>query len=159
MKHPQKEISAGGIVIRETPKGPQVLMIKDHQGKWTFPKGHVEEGEEPSGTAVREIQEETGLNELAVRTELGKIRYFFRDKWNTPGQLVDKTVYYFLLEAPADAEPNPPQDWTHGTEPIADAKWFFLSQAQKRSGYKDNGRLLAKTIAFLQQPKQETLLR
>ena len=154
-----KEISSGGIVFRQSQAGPQVLMIKDHQGKWTFPKGHVEEEETPPKAAMREVREETGLADLNVRAELGKVRYFFRDKWDEPGRLVDKTVHYFLLEAPADAEPNPPQDWSHGTEPITDAQWFSLPEAPKQSGYKDNMKLLNKAVELLREPKQESLLK
>lgn len=144
-----KEVSAGGVVIRPGNKGYEVLMIKDHRGKWTFPKGHIEGDEEPAQTAVREIGEETGLERLQVRGAIGKTRYFFRDKWQNTGRLVDKTVLYYLLEAPHDAQPNPPKNWSHGTEPIADAKWFSLQHAAKKTGYKDNAKLLAKTQKIL----------
>jgi 8-oxo-dGTP pyrophosphatase MutT (NUDIX family) len=37
------------------------LLIQDSKGRWTIPKGHIEEGEKSSATAEREIREETGL--------------------------------------------------------------------------------------------------
>ena len=40
--------SAGGIVYREAPGEPQILMIADRLGRWSFPKGMVQRGEDPA---------------------------------------------------------------------------------------------------------------
>ncbi len=137
-----REVSAGGIVVRPNKGNFEVLMIKDHKGKWTFPKGHVENGENPDQAAIREIGEETGLANLSVRHRVGKVRYFFRDKWQKPGRLVDKTVIYFLLDASPNAKANPPRDWSQGSEPISDASWYSFAEALNITGYKDNKKLL-----------------
>ena len=52
MKH---EKSCGCIIIEDK----KVLLIKQTNGIWGFPKGHVEEGETLKQTAVREVAEET----------------------------------------------------------------------------------------------------
>jgi 8-oxo-dGTP pyrophosphatase MutT (NUDIX family) len=151
---PKQELSAGGVVVREGARGPEVLLIKDHRSKWTFPKGHVEVGEVPEAAALRETAEETGLTDLSAVGEIGVTRYFFKDKWGNGGDLIHKTVRYFLLAAPKDAAPRPPQDWSHGTEPITDAKWFSFPTARQRSGYKDNLRLLAAAEQALTMPRR-----
>ena len=54
MKH---EKSCGCIIIEDK----KVLLIKQTNGIWGFPKGHVEENETELQTAEREVKEETGL--------------------------------------------------------------------------------------------------
>ena len=56
-----REYTAGGVVYRPGEDGTvDILMIQDRAGRWTIPKGHVEEGERLEQTAVREVGEETG---------------------------------------------------------------------------------------------------
>lgn len=68
----------------------------DRRGEleWVLPKGHVEPGETPEQTAVREVQEETGL-EARVAAALGPIDYWFI----AGNRRVHKTVHHYLLEA------------------------------------------------------------
>lgn len=49
---------AGGLVFR--PDGT-VLLLRRTNGEWAFPKGHVDPGEGPLDTALREIEEEAGV--------------------------------------------------------------------------------------------------
>src|SRR4249919_2246703 len=44
-----RETTSGGVVFRRNPKSNQIeiLLIQDAKSRWTIPKGHVEEGEEP----------------------------------------------------------------------------------------------------------------
>src|SRR6185312_16387351 len=74
-----REPTAGGIVYRHSKKGVvEILLIQDSKGRWTIPKGHIEEGETARQTAEREIQEETGLKNMKVSTWLGKINFRYR---------------------------------------------------------------------------------
>ena len=73
-----------------------ILLLQYPQGHWSFPKGHVEEGEtNHHATASRELAEETGivdisfLEDWATRTE-----YTFRRK----GSVVPKQVYWYIAE-------------------------------------------------------------
>ena len=55
------EISAGGVVYRQTDDGVDVLICKDAgYHKWVLPKGLVRKNEEYDETAVREVREEVG---------------------------------------------------------------------------------------------------
>lgn len=53
--------SYGAVVIQREPDGDYVLMVTGYRGL-SFPKGHMEDGEEPCATAVREVKEETGID-------------------------------------------------------------------------------------------------
>ena len=58
-----KRMSAGVVVVRETPQGLRFLLLRAFR-HWDFPKGAVEEGEMPFDAARREVAEEAGITEL-----------------------------------------------------------------------------------------------
>src|SRR5688500_13489220 len=92
---PTTESSAGGIVIRRRESsGVEVLLIQQsgHKG-WGFPKGWIEEGEEPPTTAVREVEEESGVRAEVVG-ELPPTRYYYL---NHERKRVAKTVRWYLM--------------------------------------------------------------
>ncbi|ANE43829.1 NUDIX hydrolase [Deinococcus puniceus] len=55
---------AGGVVFDAL--GRVLLVRYRGSGAWAFPKGHVEPGETLEQTAVREVQEETGVRASVV---------------------------------------------------------------------------------------------
>jgi 8-oxo-dGTP pyrophosphatase MutT (NUDIX family) len=54
---------AGGVVFRLTSAGPVFLVVQasGNAAEWVLPKGHIEAGESPEQTAVREVREEAGV--------------------------------------------------------------------------------------------------
>jgi 8-oxo-dGTP pyrophosphatase MutT (NUDIX family) len=56
-------LSAGAVVVRETPDGWRFLLLRAFN-HWDFPKGMVEAGEEPLAAAIREVKEETLIEDL-----------------------------------------------------------------------------------------------
>jgi len=87
-------IAAGGVVLRERDGKREVVLTGRHSdGTWVFPKVTPDKGEEIEETAVREVQEETGLNVRIVRP-IGTTDYWFA----APGERVHKFVHFFLME-------------------------------------------------------------
>lgn len=57
-------LSCGAVVVRKTEDGWLTLMLRAYQN-WDFPKGLCENGESPFDAAVREVGEETGIDDLS----------------------------------------------------------------------------------------------
>ena len=88
------EKSCGAVIYRINEKNDiRILLVKNHNGKcWTFPKGHIEIGENEQQTALREIKEETGLSVEIVPG--------FRQTSNyRPFGKIRKTAVFFLAKA------------------------------------------------------------
>jgi|SRR5581483_9517587 len=56
-------LSAGVVVVRQVDGSWRFLMLRAYRN-WDFPKGIVEAGEEPLAAAVREVKEETLIEDL-----------------------------------------------------------------------------------------------
>ena len=78
------EKSCGAIVYRKYHGNTEILLIKHiNSGHWSFPKGHVEEGETEEETAKREIMEETGID-VNLDTTFREIqKRIHRKMWST----------------------------------------------------------------------------
>ena len=59
-------LSAGMVIVRKEAGEWKFLFLRAYR-LWDFPKGEVEEGEDPLGTAKREAEEEAGISELHFR--------------------------------------------------------------------------------------------
>jgi 8-oxo-dGTP pyrophosphatase MutT (NUDIX family) len=59
-----RRFSAGVVVVHTTGPAVQYLLLRAYRN-WDFPKGLVEPGEQPLDAAVREVREETTLENLA----------------------------------------------------------------------------------------------
>lgn len=110
--------SAGGLVVQ----GSRILLISTQSGRrWQLPKGHIEEGEIPEQTAVREVREETGVTGRVV-APLPGVEYWFIERGQ---RRVHKHVDYFLLDyvsgdpADFDAREVSGADWFSWDEGIA----------------------------------------
>lgn len=72
-----------------------VALIEVNDGRvLALPKGHIEPGEEPDQTAVREVWEETGMR-TEVITDLGQISYWFYSRRQRTR--ISKRVDFYLL--------------------------------------------------------------
>ena len=89
--HPM-ETSCGFVLVNYD----SVLLLQYPQGHWSFPKGHVEEGETNHHiTASRELAEETGIVDISIDDNwASRTQYTFRRK----GKMVPKQVYWYIAE-------------------------------------------------------------
>ena len=121
----REEHSAGGVVLRRIDGRVHILVIRDPYENWGLPKGHLEDGEEPSDAALREVREETGLRTLELGPALGTIDWYFKLR----GALIHKSCDFFLMASPeGDAVPEE-------AEGITEAAWVPLEEATARISY------------------------
>ena len=139
------ERSAGGVVARILDGNPHLLLIRDPYRRWGLPKGHLEEGEGTAEAALREVREETGLDDLRLGPDLGEIDWTFRRK----GHLVHKFCrFYLMLSARSDTQPEL-------SEGITECKWLPVDEALRTIAY-DNARvILRRGVDQLQESSWE----
>ncbi len=140
----EKETSAGGVVFKVEKGKVFFAMMKDSYEKWTFPKGHVEKGEEVEEAAARETLEELGLEEIMFLEDLGKISIWFRDRFQKKGKLINKDIHYYLFKTKQGAKlfPDP-------TQHAMDAKWVGMNQVLKKSDYSDLKTVISNAIDII----------
>lgn len=131
-----REASAGGIIISKYGNRWYVLLMKDMNGNWTFPKGKIEKDESHEEAAKREIHEEVGLSGLIKVAELTPSHY-----WYYRHGSIKKTVYYFLFKSEIMNEPV-----VQTEEGISEARWVTFSNAATLIGYPDTNGILLKEV-------------
>lgn len=131
-------VAAGGLVYTEQ---NEVLLIF-RKGKWDLPKGKLDEGEELEACALREIEEETGANGLAIDKPLliTYHTYFEGEKH------ILKESHWYLIKS-AKKTPLKPQT----EEDIEKCEWV---PAEKLGSYMSN--MHASIIDVIQKRLKET---
>jgi len=133
------EKSCGAIVFNKREEDCRVLVVKHrYGGHWSFPKGHVEQGENESQTALREIREETGLTVSLQEGFRESVEY-------SPKPGVKKQVVYFI--ASADSTKTRKQE-----EEISEICWMSFPEAEKQVTFENDRYLLDKAREYLHLP-------
>lgn len=104
-------IACGGLVI--TPQ-KEILFIYRRK-HWDLPKGKIEAGETKKQAAIREVIEETGIDNVNLIKKLGVTRHTFRNGGN---KRAIKKAYWYLMET--HKQKLTPQT----SEDIEVAKWM-----------------------------------
>ncbi|MBL7727975.1 MAG: NUDIX domain-containing protein [Dinghuibacter sp.] len=107
--------AAGGLVINE--KNEALLIHR--LGKWDLPKGKMEQKESPEESCLREISEETGLNQLYITRQLPPTYHTYHQDT----RFILKETHWFLVEGHSN-EPLKPQK----EEGIEDICWISPEQ-------------------------------
>ncbi|WP_092602467.1 NUDIX hydrolase [Actinopolyspora xinjiangensis] len=132
------ETSAGGLVVDSGWDNAAVIGRSDRRGRllWSLPKGHIETGETPEETAVREVSEETGIIGRVIRP-IGTIDYWFV----ADNRRVHKTVHHFLLVAVGG-------DLSDEDVEVTEVAWMPLGELDRALAYDDERRLVQHAIAM-----------
>ena len=131
----RKEKSCGALVVRSGAEEPEILLIKHNGGHWAFPKGHVENGETEPETALREVQEETGL--------LVKLDTRYREMVTfSPAPRTLKDVVYFAATVVSGTE-------TPQLTEVSDVRWVAFSKAEQYITFENDRHLFRKMQQFI----------
>ncbi|HEY6273144.1 MAG TPA: NUDIX hydrolase [Terriglobales bacterium] len=121
--------AAGGIVLRHTPRGEEVVVVyrKRHQD-WALPKGKLRDGESFEEAALREVEEETGCA-CRLGSYLGGISYAISG--------VPKVVMFWKMSV---LQEKPITD----EDEISEARWMAVPAAVQRLTHAQEKSLLTR---------------
>ncbi len=160
-----REISAGGVVVRRSGEGWLAAVIEPQRDAFVvtsskkqppqklllaLPKGLVDPGEKPEQTALREVEEETGIT-ASMLTKLADIKYVYVRTWGDK-QRVFKIVSFYLLRY----QSGEIDDISQGMRiEVKRASWLPLDEALKKLSYKGERDVLRRAQEYLQKYPQE----
>ena len=130
----KQEKSCGAVIYKDDGK-IRWLLIRQNQGHWCFPKGHVENGESEHETASREVKEETGL-------DLTYMDGFRATTTYSPQEGVTKEVVYFLGKPCGGKEKKQ-------IEEVSEIRWCKTIDALALITYDNDAALLRKAVRYI----------
>jgi bis(5'-nucleosidyl)-tetraphosphatase len=115
-----KTLSAGVVVVRLDGPEPRYLLLRAYRN-WDFPKGEVEAEEAPLETALREVEEETGLTGLDFR--------WGRPYHETPPYAGGKVARYYLAACDDPGSVRLGENRELGRPEHHEYRWLTASEA------------------------------
>lgn len=140
--------SCGGVVIF---RGKILLLYKNYRNKyegWVFPKGTVEPGEEHNETALREVEEESGVKATIIKY-VGKSEYTF----STPTDIVNKQVHWYLMVA--DSYYSKPQN----EEYFFDSGYYKYHEAYHLLKFPNEKQILEKAYSEYEEMRKANFIK
>lgn len=135
------EHSCGAVVFTRIGGEYRFVLVREHNGHYGFPKGHMERGETQRETALREIREEVGLHPRLLRGFRTETEYTLNEKRG-----VMKRVTFFLGEY-RDETIVPLR------EELLEAPLVTYDRAMELFDHEDNKRILREAMEFLTREK------
>ena len=129
------EKSCGAVVIKYENDSLKLLIIKQTDNYWGFPKGHVEDGETEEQTAIREIKEETNID-VEIDNRFRKVINY------SPKVGVVKDVVFFIGKAISDNLVIDPKE-------LLDAKWVNYKDAKDYFVYQETINVYEEALKYL----------
>jgi 8-oxo-dGTP pyrophosphatase MutT (NUDIX family) len=137
-----KAESAGGIVVNQF---NEVVIVFTDTLSWQFPKGTVEKGDDYIATAIREIEEETGLQSLKLIKKFPMYTRISTDK------KVSRDIHYFLFQV-EKLELRP------GAE-VTVCEWIPLSRVENMLTYEKDREFFNKIKSQIKYHKKEIKIK
>lgn len=114
--------AAGGLVQRKS-DGKYLFIYR--RGRWDLPKGKVESNESMPEAALREVREETALQDVELGERMAITRHTYKDK----SRRILKYTYWFEMQsAGQDAQPET-------EEGIEEVRWLTLEEFTQSEEY------------------------
>jgi 8-oxo-dGTP pyrophosphatase MutT (NUDIX family) len=141
-----REISAGGVVVRNSQEGWQLAVIEPRKepsgsasnGKkrsqkvtLALPKGLVDPGERADQTALREVLEETGIT-AGLIAKLVDIKYVYVRSWGDKERVFKIVSFYLLQYQSGRIDEIAPEMRIE----VKRALWIPLEEAAKKLAYR-----------------------
>ena len=132
------ERSAGAVVFLKKEDNFYYLLLHYKAGHWGLPKGHIEKEESLKETVAREVEEETGIDDLKFISDFQeKTEYFFQRE----GKRVFKTNKIFLAQTKKEEI-----DLSHEH---VDFVWLSYHKALEKTTFKSTKEIIKKAQKFL----------
>lgn len=127
--------AAGGLVLNQ--KGEMLFIYR--RGFWDLPKGKIDKGETPPIAAIREVQEETGIQEVTITKTIGETWHTYKSK---KGKRILKKTYWYLMDT-SETKLTPQVE-----EDIEIAEWIDVSAflASDRKAYNSIDEMIKKVL-------------
>jgi 8-oxo-dGTP pyrophosphatase MutT (NUDIX family) len=154
----QREISAGGVVLRHTAKGWMIAVIEPQREAargpsdkkssqkvvLALPKGLVDPGEKPEETALREVFEETGITATMI-AKLTDIKYVYTRSWGDGARIFKIVSFYLLKYKSGKIGAISPEMEVE----VKSAQWIPLEEAATKLAYKGEREVVVKAQEYL----------
>jgi 8-oxo-dGTP pyrophosphatase MutT (NUDIX family) len=159
-----REFSAGGVVVRKMRGRWFLAVIEPHLNRpkkasaepgarrrkdppviRALPKGAIDKDEKPEQTALREVEEETGVRAELI-SKLSDIKYVYVRNWGDRAR-VFKIVSFYLLLYRAGKLGNISPDMRIEVER---AFWLPLTDASSKLSYKGEREMAERAMQYLE---------
>jgi len=112
-----KIVAGGGIVQNEEGK----ILFQFRRGKWDLPKGKLDEGETIEECAIREVEEETGLRNIALGQLIGITSHNYTEKRKD----IEKETHWFAMKVSGKQNLEPQLE-----EDITELRWVAKDELE-----------------------------
>lgn len=129
---------------REPDSGPSRRKKAAPSPLLALPKGLVDPGEKPEQTALREVQEETGVTATLIE-KLTDIKYFYVRSWSDRERVFKMVTFYLLRYKSGKIDDISPDMRIE----VERALWLPLDEAPKQLAYKSEKEVVRKAQAYV----------
>jgi 8-oxo-dGTP pyrophosphatase MutT (NUDIX family) len=135
----ETQTSAGGVVLRKTPKGLEVALISvGDPPRWQLPKGLVDPGETSEVAAVREVREEAGIV-VTLSGLIDSVEYWYQSKRGNERIRYHKFVNFYLMTYESG-------EVSYHDKEVNEARWFPVDDAVRALAFRSEQGIVSKAI-------------